>query len=337
MLAPMTNQQSHPDGTLSDDEFHWLTLRAQGGFGLVMTCASHVQKIGQGFPGQLGIFSDIHIAGHRRLAAAIQSHGSVVVVQLHHAGLRSPKDLIGAAPVAPSVLKKYGSRALTSEEVETLRDDFIAAAIRAKEAGYDGVEVHGAHGYILTQFLSQTMNLRTDKYGGSYDNRKRLLFEIIEGIRSACGPGFLMGVRLSPERFGMELSEIKKCTQEIVDSGWVDFLDISLWDVYKKPEEDDSRTLLDHFTDIAYGDTFWTVAGHIRHGGDVAHVLNSDVDFVSIGRSAIIHHDFPQRVLADPAFRSLEPPYSSEYLSKEGLGPAFIDYMKRWPGFVKEE
>src|ERR1700755_2402963 len=91
MLAPLTNLQSHPDGRLSDDEFRWLTYRAKGGFGLTMTCAAHVQAVGQGFPGQLGVFSDIHLEGLTRLATAIRAAGSLAAVQLHHAGNRSPK------------------------------------------------------------------------------------------------------------------------------------------------------------------------------------------------------------------------------------------------------
>src|SRR5215469_3631860 len=102
MLAPLTNSQSHPDGRLSDDEFEWLTYRADGGFGLVMTCAAHVQRIGQGFPGQLGVFSDDHLPGLMRLADEIRAKGSVSSIQLHHAGIRSPKELTGEAPVGPS-------------------------------------------------------------------------------------------------------------------------------------------------------------------------------------------------------------------------------------------
>ncbi len=90
MLAPLTNLQSNEDGTLSDEEFNWLTMRAKGGFGLTMTCAAHVQAVGQGFPGQLGIFGDEHIAGLTRLATEIKRHNSVAIAQLHHAGRRSP-------------------------------------------------------------------------------------------------------------------------------------------------------------------------------------------------------------------------------------------------------
>ena len=114
MLAPLTNLQSHDDGVLSDEEFNWLTMRASGGFGLVMTCAAHVQAAGQGFPGQLGIFDDVHIGGLARLAAAIRHHGSLAMVQLHHAGLRSPPDLIGAQPLSASDDEKTGARALAT-------------------------------------------------------------------------------------------------------------------------------------------------------------------------------------------------------------------------------
>jgi 2,4-dienoyl-CoA reductase-like NADH-dependent reductase (Old Yellow Enzyme family) len=91
MLAPLTNSQSAADGTLSDEEYRWLTMRAEGGFALTMTCASHVQAVGQGFPGQLGCFDDAHIPGLARLAEGIKQHDSLAVVQLHHAGRRSPK------------------------------------------------------------------------------------------------------------------------------------------------------------------------------------------------------------------------------------------------------
>jgi len=338
MLAPMTNQQSHEDGTLSDDELHWLTMRAKGQFGLVMTCASHVQAIGKGFPGQLGIFSDIHIDGHKKITANLKEHDSVSVIQLHHAGMRSPEKLLAEVPVCPSVNEKHGARALTIAEVEQLRDDFIDAAIRAKKCGYHGVEVHGAHGYILTQFLSSEINKRTDNYGGSLENRARLLFEIVNGIRATCGKEFLLGVRLSPEKHGLKLTEMKRTCQQLIDEGNVDFLDISLWDCFKNPEEEkyQSKTLLEHFTALNYKNVLLTVAGKIRTGEDVQSILNSKVDFVTIGRSAILHHDFPKQVMDNPNFKPVETPVSKAHLAKEGLGEKFIEYMSRWEGFVKE-
>ena len=178
MLAPLTNSQSHDDGTLSDEEFHWLTMRAKGSFGLTMTCAAHVQANGRGFPGQLGIFDDEHIEGHRKLAEAINNENSVSVVQLHHAGMRSPADLISGKPVSASASEDGAVRELSISEVKLLVNDFVRAAERAKTAGYHGVELHGAHGYIICQFLSSDINKRRDSYGGSLENRFRILFEM---------------------------------------------------------------------------------------------------------------------------------------------------------------
>ena len=339
MLAPLTNQQSYENGQLSDDEFTWLTKRAEGGFGLTMTCASHVQEIGKGFPGQLGIFSDDLNDGHKRLTAGIKDHGSLAVCQLHHAGMRSPKALIGEAPVCPSDIEKHGARALSLDEVKILRDDFVSAAVRSQKCGYDGVEVHGAHGYIVAQFLSKSVNQRTDEYGGSLENRARLLIEIVHGIRTACGNKFLVGVRLSPERFGIDLLEAKAVCEQLIGIGKIDFLDVSLWDCFKMPEDEQhqDRSLLAHFTGLDRKDVKLTVAGKIRSGKDVQQILESGVDFVTIGRSAILHHDFPKRVMADHDFTPIENPVSKEHLRKEGLGEAFVNYMSGWPGFVEED
>jgi 2,4-dienoyl-CoA reductase-like NADH-dependent reductase (Old Yellow Enzyme family) len=342
MLAPLTNQQSHENGELSEAEFNWLVKRAKGGFGFVMTCAAHVQEIGKGFPGQLGIFSDKLMEGHQRLTQAIKAEGSLALIQLHHAGMRSPREVIKTQPVCPSNDKKTEARALSKAEVIQLKNDFIAAGVRAKKCGYNGVEVHGAHGYILTQFLSKDINFRTDEYGGSLTNRSRLLFEIIHGIREECGSEFLIGVRLSPERFGMELSEIKIVFERIVEQGKVDFIDMSLWDSFKHPEEDEEsdneekKTLLNHFDSIDRKNVKLTVAGNIRSGEDVLKVLEHNVDIVTIGRAAILHHDFPDKVIKNPKFEIIATPVSRAYLNNEGLSDVFVNYMKRWPNFVDE-
>ncbi|WP_440067045.1 NADH:flavin oxidoreductase [Tenacibaculum discolor] len=339
MLAPMTNTQSFENGQLSDEEFHWLTMRAEGQFGMVMTCASHVQENGKGFPGQLGIFSDEQIPGHTKLTKSIKSYGSLAVIQLHHAGMRSPSELIDGLPVCPSKNEKHNARELSLDEIYELKNNFVKAANRAKKCGYDGVEVHGAHGYILTQFLSSEINKRTDQYGGSLVNRSRLLFEIINEIRSTCGADFLIGVRLSPERFGMDILEIKEICKRLVTENKIDFIDLSLWDVFKYPEQKDfqNKTLLEHFTELDYKNVLVTVAGKINSSENVTKILNTGIDFVCIGRSGILHHDFPVQVIKDPSFKSIETPVSKDYLINEGLSDTFINYMRRWPNFVKDE
>ena len=338
MLAPLTNLQSHADGTLSDDEFRWLTYRAQGGFGLTMTCAAHVQAAGQGFPGQLGIFADKHIAGLTRLASALNAEGTHSVVQLHHAGMRSPKELIGEAPHCPSDNAEFGARAMSLHEAQASRDAFIAAAKRAQEAGFHGVELHGAHGYLICQFLSGEVNQRKDRYGGSAENRRRFLLEILDGVRDTCGKDFSVGVRLSPERFGMDLGEILGLAGDLMQGGKVDYLDMSLWDVFKTPEDAafKDKTLLEWFCALPRGKCRLGAAGKIVNGRDCLAAMEKGLDFVVIGRSAILHHDFPKKVAADAGFVPIALPVPEDHLSAEGLGTAFLSYMKTWKGFVAE-
>ena len=338
MLAPLTNTQSHPDGVLSDVEYNWLTLRAKGGFGLTMTCAAHVQAVGQGFPGQLGAFDDKHLEGLARLAAGIKAHGSVSSLQIHHAGNRSPKELVGT-PVCPSDDTKTGARALTLAEVEALRDAYIAAAVRAEKAGFDGVEIHGAHGYILAQFLSSEINHREDRYGGSLENRARIIMEIIDGIRVSTKADFQLGLRLSPERFGLKLAEIRDVAAEILRDQKIDFLDMSLWDVAKEPNEDEhkGRTLMSVFTDLPRGQVRLGAAGKVMTGKDAAGVLDAGCDYVVVGRGAILRHDFPKRVQANANYASPPTPVTIQHLLDEGLSPAFVQYMRQWPNFVEAE
>jgi len=338
MLAPLTNTQSHADGRLSDDEYHWLTMRAKGGFGITMTCASHVQAGGQGFPGQLGCFSDVHLEGLARLASGIKAENSLALLQLHHAGMRSPKEVIGQQPVCPSENAETGARALTGAEVLQLKEDFLRAAERAEKAGFDGVELHGAHGYILAQFLSATINHRIDEYGGSLENRSRIIFEIIDGIRARCRPGFLLGVRLSPERFDLKLAEILEVAQRLLNEAKIDFLDMSLWDSFKEPLEESfqGKTLLSYFTGLERGEVRLGTAGKINTPEDARRCMEAGVDFVVLGRAAILHHDFPKRMSENPGFEPVVLPVTTDYLRSEGLGETFIKYMNGWKGFVKD-
>ncbi|MCP5181265.1 MAG: NADH:flavin oxidoreductase [Pseudomonadales bacterium] len=338
MVAPLTNSSSHADGTISEREHRWLEMRAQGGFGATMTCAAHVQAVGQGFPGQLGVFGDQHLPGLTGIAHAIRAHGSVALMQLHHAGNRSPKALIGTTPVCPSDDPVSGARSLTTAEVEALAEDFIAAARRAELAGFHGVELHGAHGYILCQFLSDEINQRQDRYGGSLDNRARLLLDIIDGIRRVCGPDFIVGVRLSPERFGMRLAEIRELAQRLIDGGQVDFLDMSLWNCFKHAIEPgfDHKPLIDWFGDLERRNVPVGAAGKLYQPAEAQRALDAGMDFVLLGRMAILHHDYPARLAADPEFSPSGLPVSVDYLTSEGLGPEFVEYMRQWKGFVAD-
>ena len=169
------------------------------------------------------------------------------------------------------------------------------------------------------------------------ENRYRPIAMILDGIRSRCGADFQVGIRLSLERFGIGLAEsIEVATQVLADSRY-DYLDLSLWDVQKEPEEEEFKgnTLLSYFTDLPRNGVRLGVAGKIGSGLIIQQMLDQGADFVSIGRAGVLHHNFAELVLADPSFEQHSLPVSRDYLAKEGLSPQFVEYMSRWPGFVE--
>jgi 2,4-dienoyl-CoA reductase-like NADH-dependent reductase (Old Yellow Enzyme family) len=337
-LAPLTNQQSHADGRLSEAEIRWLAMRARSDFGFVMTAAAHVQAVGQGFRGQLGVFSDAQLPGLARLAEQLRAAGALSAVQLHHAGARADRDLVGQ-PVSASDDPQSGARGLSLDEVQRLRDDFVAAATRAEKAGFDGVEIHGAHGYVIGQFLSAASNRRTDRYGGELENRNRLLFEILDGVRSSCGRDFQLGLRLSPERYGMQLAEVRETAAQLMRQQRIEYLDLSLWDAFKDPVEEAfrGRPLLGWFTDLERYGVRLGAAGGIMTPAQCQAVLAAGADFVTLGRAAILHHDYPQRLRASGDFTPVALPVAAEHLEGEGLSAPFIDYLRSFRTFVADE
>ena len=177
--------------------------RARGGAGLIITEITRVDdETGVGTPNQLSVTNTHMIAQLSRLAEAVHAYGTKIFVQLHHPGNQTPSRLIGGKqPVSASdvTCKVIGEqpRALTTEEVEGMVKKFVTGAVIAQKSGIDGVEIHGAHGYLVSQFLSPHTNKRTDKYGGSFEGRMRFVTEIIMGIRAYCGPKFPISVRIN--------------------------------------------------------------------------------------------------------------------------------------------
>lgn len=345
-LAPMTNGQSNADGSLGKDELRWLTRRAKEGFGMIITCAAHVSEDGQGWPGELGIFSEKHIEGLTRLATALKAFGSVNVVQLFHGGARSPESLIGKTPWSASAINKSESgkelmvREATTAEIEQVIQAFYNAAQRAYTAGFNGVELHGAHGYLLHQFISTATNHRTDQWGGSFENRTRLVRTILSKIKQGLPPHFMVGIRLSPEdKFtfkGIDFDESVLLASTLADEG-ADFIHISPWNAFKKPDKypDKDKALITYFREDVKPEVPIIVAGEIWSAKEADQAMKLGADIVALGRAAIGIPDWPVKAL-DPEFIPQLPPYTESWLKQADLGPDFIKYMKRWNGFVKE-
>lgn len=344
-LAPMTNMQSHEDGTLSDDEYRWLVRRAKEGFGVIFTCAAHVSPDGQGWKGELGIFHDRHLEGLTRLARGIQEYGSLAIVQIFHGGARSPEKLTGLQPWSASAHSmtfgdaEVASRAATEEDIEQVIEAFVEAAVRAYQAGFDGVELHGAHGYLLHQFLSTETNRRTDQWGGTSENRTRLIRKILTDIKAVVPASFMVGVRLSPEDLftykGIDFDEALDTAAMLARDG-ADFIHVSPWDTFKKPEKypDADKSIVTYFREKLPPNVPLITAGNIWSAADAQQVLDMGADFIALGRAGIGVPDWPTRA-RDAAFVPQRPPYSVQHLREADLSEVFITYMRRWKDFVK--
>ena len=184
------------DGFVTDKHVEHYKARAKGGTGLIIVEATCIQKDGRLSNDQLGIWSDEHIPGLSKIVQACHEHGAVVMIQIHHGGLKTPTS-VADIPAGPSIDKNKPSRELTIEGIENIKQNFLKAAFRAKEAGFDGIELHGAHGYLLNQFVSPVTNHRTDEYGGTLEKRMKLSLDIIRDIRQELGnENFIIGYRM---------------------------------------------------------------------------------------------------------------------------------------------
>jgi len=345
-LAPMTNLQSLSDGQVGDDELAWLGLRADGGFGLVSTCAAYVALDGKAWEGQLGIDRDDQLPGLARLASRIRRSGAVSIVQLFHGGVRSTSRVTGeqvwSASTWTEETKGYEvPRAATVADLERVIEQFAAAAVRAERAGFDGVELHAAHGYLLSQFLSSTMNPRTDGWGGDLEGRARLVREVLRACRARTGRGFTIGVRLSLEDYGhargMDLDDNIKVAQWLAtgDAEGTDFVHVSLWDAApmttKRPTQHAIplvRAALPKQVAVFAAGSVWTRA-------DAELLVERGAEVVALGRAAILNPDWPRRV-HEVGWAPLRPPMTRAQLLDRAVSPVFAQYLSRWKGFVAD-
>lgn len=341
-LAPMTNQQSHADGTLSDTEHAWLMRRT--GFGVVETCAAFIAQDGKGWPGELGVADDSHDAGLARLAADINNTGAVSLVQIFHGGVRAPSIVSGTQPWSASTWHEdtpefEAPRPATEADILRAIAQFGDAAARSRRAGFHGVELHGAHGYLLSQFLSRTMNPRTDGWGGDLVGRARLIREATRAARKAAPHPFLVGVRVSPEDFGnargIDLDETLQVSAWLAEDG-IDFLHISLWDWSRHTAKYPDKSAIPLFRAAIPGHVRLVAAGKIWTRDEAEQVIKLGADFVALGRSAIANPDWP-RLVHDPAWQPLRPPHDPRDLESKAVSPPFVTYLRRWKGFVADD
>ena len=338
VLAAMTNKQSHADGTLSDQEIRFLLRRAEGGFGLITTAASHVQESGQGWEGEFGVWGDHHLPGLTSLATQLKQHASKSFVQIFHGGMRAPSSITGQQASSASVNfiseSEGSSRRLSESQVEETISCFIKAAQRCEAAGFDGVELHGAHGYLIAQFLGSNTNRRSDVFGGDVQQRSTFLLRIIRGIREVVSDEFAIMVRLSPvsDEIGITMEDTKQVIELLIKER-VDALHISCWDVFEK--QDNHQTMTKELCSI-YSDSIPIVStGSVWSAADAQFVLDQGAQAVGVARVALPHPDWASLV-TNMSYNPKVAPFTPEELRSAELSPTFVEYMRRWRGFVTD-
>ena len=340
LLAAMTNKQSLDDGRLSKDEIHWLVRRAKGEFGITTTAAANVTETGRGWEGEMGVWGDHQLEGLTEMATQLEETGTISLVQLFHGGMRAPADLNGQQPISASYntephLNGSYAREMSEIEIISMIQSFTEAAVRCEKAGFHGVELHGAHSYLICQFLGSKTNRRTDSWGGDIWERSRFLREIIHSIRNETNKDFLISVRISPiiESIGIALDESLELTKILCDLD-INMLHLSCWDVFQSSEAGNSLTK--EFRKFVPENVVFISTGSVWTARDVNWLLQEGADIVGVARVGIGHPDWPTH-LHDLNYNPQRPPFTVEHLLNAGLSPRFISYMKRWKNFVVDQ
>ena len=233
VMPPMNTNLAHGDGFASETNRDYYAERARGGAGIVILEAMFVEWAAKHRTFGMGVSEDKYIPGLAKVARGIKENGALAMAQINHNGRLLSEDATGLQTVAVSTFVNPAtsevSLEFSTEEVQEMVGKYAAAALRVREAGFDGVEIHGAHGYLLAQFLSPFTNKRTDQYGGSLENRMRMPLQVVRRVRQVCGNDFIIGYRISGEEYfqgGLTLEETTLAAQELEKAG-VDLLDVS--------------------------------------------------------------------------------------------------------------
>lgn len=304
VMPAMATNYAAEDGSVTRRLIDYYAERARGGVGLIITEVTDIQRpLGSIMKRQLAVDDDRLIPGLRRLTTAIHRHRAKVFMQLHHAGRRADTVHFHQQPVAPSPMPVPGGavpRGLAPEEMADIVARFAAGARRAQQAGFDGVELHAAHGYLISQFLSAAFNKRTDKYGGSLTNRARLLLEVFQAIRAETGPDFPICCRISAQEYGFEggitLNEAIR-TARLIEKAGADAIHVSGWPVSSfryPPMAEPPGTMLHLAAAIKQAVGLPVIAvGRITPELAERALAQGEADFVAMGRALIADPHLP--------------------------------------------
>lgn len=350
VMAPMTSESSFENGMVTTDELNYFARHSKSAGMIITSCAQFLEN-GR-FSGSLGVSSDTQIEGLRKLANTVKKDGSKAILQIFHVGrMGSAATLKGEQPVSASTVPSNRPaaeipRALSDEEVRDAVTAFGESVRRAIQAGFDGIEIHGANTYLIQQFFSPHSNRREDQWGGNIEKRMTFPMEIIKitekMVEQYAETPFVIGYRLSPEELenpGITLSDTLKLMQKISETK-VDYIHVSLGD-YKKTSIRDtaSKTPVLKLIKEHLGDAIPLIGvGKVLHPDDALDMMEMGIPLVAIGRALIMEPDWLEKVRTD-RLDEIRTEISLKKLDDLVLPAKMVEYIQSPAGWlnIKEQ
>ena len=338
VIPPMTETSAFEEGSVNTDELRYFKLHS-GGAGMFISPVANVAESGKGFEGELSVADDRYLPGLTKMASAMKQNGTKAILQIFHAGrMTNSKILRGEQPVSASAVPslRQGAetpRALTEDEIAALIEDFGQAARRALEAGFDGVELHGANTYLMQQFFSPHSNRRTDQWGGSLENRERFALAIIKRVHQVAAEAdrpVLVGYRISPEEIetpGIRLPDTLKFIDTLADQP-IDYLHISQGHAFQTSLNDhaDTEPVILKIQRQVAGRVPLISVGGVEMPADAEKVMAAGIDFVAIGREMLREPHWVQKAASgDEA--AIRYTVSLADLEELGITPALWHFL----------
>ena len=357
VIAPLTTDASNEDGTAADDELEFVRRRSASGFGATISSAAYVAEDGRSWQG-IGAAHERQLPSLRRLAEAMRAAGGLAILQIYDGGRIARPDLIGEqsmrAPSAIASLRPGAKipRAMTADEVDGLVASFRQAASLARQAGFDGVEVHGANHYAVHQFFSPRANQRTDKWGGTLAKRMNFPLAVAQAVRDALGPTLIAGFRVTPfeaESDGYKLEDSKQLCGELAKLN-LDYISVSLDDyrnsrpvgetrVYNGPVvkiDAPAESPITAFARVIAGRSAVLASGGIKTCLDAEGAMKLGADLVAVGRAVVVDPEWLAKVRSKNETSILAglPKDEREIAGALSIPPRMVEYLLSRPGWI---
>jgi 2,4-dienoyl-CoA reductase-like NADH-dependent reductase (Old Yellow Enzyme family) len=356
-IAPLTTDSSHDDGTATENELEFVRRRAASGFGATISSAAYVEQDGRSWQG-IGAAHDGHLTSLHRLAEAMRAAGGLAILQIYDGGRIAKPELVGGqclrAPSAVASLRPGATtpRAMTANEVVNLIASFRQAASRARKAGFDGVEIHGANHYAVHQFFSPRANHRVDNWGGTLSKRMNFPLAVAQAVRDALGPKLIAGFRVTPfesEPDGYTLEDAKLLCNELAKLD-IDYISVSLDDyrksrpagetrVYDRPVEKSytpSESPITEFARVIAGRSAVMASGGIKTCIDAEGAIKMGADLVAVGRAVVVDPEWLSKVRnkSEASILAGLPKDEIEIAKALSIPPRMIEYLLSRPGWI---